>query len=101
MPMLVTRPMTFKSYPPNVMGTSICLPNRTHSTNAQLATCEMTVAMAAPATPIWRAKIKMGSSTMLMMAPIKTESMPLRLWPCVMINWFMPVAVRAKTVPIR
>ena len=38
---------------------------------------------------------------MLMMAPIKTENMPLRLWSCVMINWFMPVAVRAKTVPIR
>ena len=38
---------------------------------------------------------------MLMMAPIKTENMPLRLCPCVMINWFMPVAVRAKTVPIR
>ena len=61
----------------------------------------MTVAIAAPATPISRTKMKIGSRMMFVTAPIRTESMPFLLKPCVMMNWFMPVAISAKTVPSR
>ena len=46
------------------------------STKAQEAIWEITVAMAAPATSMWRAKIKTGSSTMLSTAPSITVAMP-------------------------
>ena len=37
---------------------------------------EITVARAAPRTPMWNPKIKTGSRIMLEIAPINTESIP-------------------------
>ena len=48
---------------------------RNDSTQAALQACEMTVAIAAPFTPMSRPKISSGSRTMLRNAPITIESM--------------------------
>ena len=52
----------------------VFLPRRKQRIQIALTACESTVASAAPDTPIWRPKIRMGSSTMLMTAPMTVVS---------------------------
>ena len=47
----------------------------------QAKTCPMTVATAAPATPILNTKMKMGSRMMLITAPVPWVYMERMLWP--------------------
>ena len=56
----------------------MCFPNRNFKTHIALTNWAMTVAMAAPLTPMLKTKINSGSSTMLMIAPIITVSIPVR-----------------------
>ena len=51
-------------------------------THSALTSCEITVASAAPATPILNPNMKTGSRTMFMTAPIITESIPSFAAPC-------------------
>ena len=71
----------------------VFLPHRNSSTHAQDRACEMMVAQAAPATPMLKPKMKMGSSTMLATAPMSTESMPVLAKPCAVMNAFMPSVI--------
>ena len=57
------------------------------------------VAVAAPATPMSRAKIKMGSSTMLITAPMTVVSMLIRAKPWVVMKGFIPMTSRTNTAP--
>ena len=52
-------------------------------------TCPITVAQAAPAIPMWKPKIKVGSRIVLMIAPVKVQ---------VMENFGLPSA-RTRFVP--
>ena len=81
------------------MGTCTRLPKRKRITKAALAAWEITVAMAAPRTPMPRAKMNTGSSTMFSAAPSITEAMPILAKPWQMMNWFKPLAAKAKKVP--
>ena len=55
---------------------SAFFPVRNRSTQSAEMPCEITVASAAPFTPMSSAKIKMGSKRMFRIAPIKTVSIP-------------------------
>ena len=57
------------------------LRKRNQRLNAQLKNWERTVATAAPATPMSRAKMNTGSRTMLATAPMRTAAMPTVLYP--------------------
>ena len=59
------------------------------------------MARAAPRTPISRAKMKMGSSTMFTAAPRATVIIPMRLKPWALIKGFMPRPIITKRVPSR
>ena len=59
------------------------------------------MATAAPATPMCKAKMNTGSRTIFKTAPMITEYMPVFAKPWEMMNWFIPVAIRAKKVPVR
>ena len=48
---------------------------RNLTTHAELTACEIIVASAAPRTPISKTKINIGSSTILISAPISTDNM--------------------------
>ena len=74
-------------------------PVRNFSTHAAEHPWEITVAMAAPRTPISRPKIKMGSSTMFTSAPTVTVTMPILLNPWALIKGFIPRPIITKTVP--
>ena len=67
---------------------------QTHETH-----CEITVASAAPLTPILSPKINIGSSTIFDTAPIITVTMPIFAKPCAVINAFMPRVSWTNTVP--
>ena len=58
------------------MRTGMFFPNSVLRTKAQLAIWEITVATAAPETPMWRPKMKIGSRMMFSAAPRTTEYMP-------------------------
>ena len=62
---------------------------------------ERMVARAAPCTPMWNTKMKMGSSTMLVTAPMATVIMPLRPKPWALMNWFMPRLTMTNRLPHR
>ena len=70
-------------------------------THAALSACEITVATAAPFTPIPRPKIKMGSRMIFATAPISTDSIavPGLLWQ--MMKAFSPSASSTNKVPTR
>ena len=53
---------------------------------------EITVARAAPRTPMWNPKIKTGSRIMLEIAPINTESIPVFANP-----WAVMKCIHAKS----
>ena len=70
-------------------------------TNKAEKICEITVAIAAPQTPICNTKIKTGSSRIFNTAPTVTEHIPATAYPCALINGFIPVAIIEGKVPSR
>ena len=68
-------------------------------TQSAEASWEITVASAAPLTPMSSAKMKIGSSTMFRTAPISTVSMPLFANPCALMKPFMPREIITNTLP--
>ena len=75
------------------------LPVRNFSTHTAEQAWEITVASAAPCTPISSRKMKMGSSTMLTTAPTATVIMPIRLKPWALMKGFIPRLIMTKRVP--
>ena len=65
------------------------------------ASCERIVASAAPLTPIWNTKIKIGSRTIFRAAPMSTEPIAVFDCPCAVINGFSPSTICTQIVPIR
>ena len=63
--------------------------------------CERMVARAAPLTPMWKTKIKTGSSTILVTAPKSTVIIPTVPKPWELIKLFMPRPVMTKILPMR
>ena len=63
--------------------------------------CEITVAIAAPFTPIFNTKIKSGSKAMLITAPQITTSIPVFGNPSALIKEFIPVPIIKNNVPAR
>ena len=74
-------------------------PQRKRSAQTALTACDMTVAHAAPRTPMPRTKIKMGSSTMFVTAPMTTVIMLIFEKPCAVMKTFMPSVSCTKIVP--
>ncbi len=74
---------------------------RYQSTSTADRNWEMTVAMAAPLVPSPSPKMNTGSSTTFRMAPMETVSMPKPVYPCALMNGFMPVTTIEKKVPSR
>ena len=77
----------------------VFLPIRKLTTHTQETPCEITVASAAPRTPMFRPKMKIGSSTMLHTAPMSTVIMPVVAKPCAVMNAFMPSVSSTNSVP--
>ena len=84
-----------------VMRRSVVLPVRKRITNSAERAWEITVAMAAPCTPIPNTKMNNGSSRILHSAPIVTVTMPTRGNPCALMNGFIPVAIMENRLPRR
>ena len=70
----------------------VLFPNKNLSTNIADTNCEVTVASAAPLTPILNPNIKIGSSIIFSPAPIATVTIPIVVNPCVLIYGFIPTA---------
>ena len=77
----------------------VFLPVRKYMTHTQEMPCEMTVASAAPRTPILSPKINIGSSVILAIAPIMTVHMLMFAKPCAVIKAFMPSVSCTNIVP--
>ena len=77
------------------------LPVRKASTQMADTAWAMMVASAAPWTPIFMPKIKMGSSTMFVTAPMITVSMEVVEKPWVVIKLFRAREIWTNTVPQR
>ena len=77
----------------------VFFPVRNSSTQAQDRAWEMMVARAAPWTPMSKPKIRIGSRTMLVTAPMSTESIPVFAKPWAVIKAFMPRVSWTKMVP--
>ena len=76
------------------------LPVKKRSTHTAPTAWLMTVAVAAPRTPILRAKIRMGSRMMLHTAPITVVIMLNVAKPWVVTKGFMPITMSTKMVPM-
>ena len=77
----------------------VFFPKRKQRTQIQDRAWERIVASAAPFTPIWKPKIRIGSRTILVTAPINTDSIPVFANPWAVINAFMPRVSWTKMVP--
>ena len=77
------------------------LPIRNDTTQAALSPWEITVATAAPFTPMPSPKMNTGSRMMFATAPISTESMAVLGWLWQMIKAFSPRAISTNSVPAR
>ena len=77
----------------------VFLPQRNKTTQSVEIACEITVASAAPRTPIWKTKINTGSRTILQTAPIRTETMENVVNPCAVMNAFIPRVNCTNKVP--
>ena len=77
----------------------VFLPRRKASTHTQDRHWDITVASAAPRTPMPRAKMNTGSSTIFVTAPMSTVYMPTLAKPCAVMNAFMPSVSCTNTVP--
>ena len=71
------------------------------STQIAPASCDRMVASAAPCTPMWNPKIKIGSKMILSAAPMSTDPIAVFDCPCAVINGFNPSTICTKNVPIR
>ena len=78
---------------------NVFFPNKKLTTQIHEHACDTIVASAAPRTPICNPKIKIGSSTMLITAPISTDNIPVFANPCAVINAFNPSVNCTKIVP--
>ena len=67
------------------MRRMVPLPVRKRKVQAAEAAWEMTVAMAAPCTPMSKIKMKTGSRMMFKTAPIRVVTMPMRAKPCALM----------------
>ena len=74
-------------------------PLRKQSTHTALTAWLMTVATAAPCTPISQTKISMGSRIILQTAPTTVVIMLNLANPCVVINGFSPMTIITNTMP--
>ena len=79
----------------------VFLPSRNQTIHTALTACEMMVASAAPRTPMFSTKMKMGSSTILLTAPISTLSMAVVAKPWALMKALSPSENITKTVPSR
>ena len=68
----------------------VFFPNRKARTQIHDKAWEKIVARAAPRTPMWKPKIKMGSRIIFATAPMSTESIPVFANPWAVIKAFMP-----------
>ena len=78
---------------------TVFLPRRNARTHTQDTACDITVATAAPLTPMLSAKINRGSSTMFNTAPMSTVYMPVLAKPCAVMKAFRPSVICTKIVP--
>ena len=69
-------------------------------THTKETACDRMVASAAPCTPMWKPKIKMGSRMMLQTAPMATVHIPVMAKPCALMNAFSPREIWTKIVPM-
>ena len=76
-------------------------PAKKSSTQIIEASWLMTVAMAAPCTPIPNTKMNRGSSTRFSAAPSRVVPIPIRGWPSALMKPFRPVASMVQGVPSR
>ena len=76
-------------------------PVRNFSTQAAEMAWEMTVARAAPFTPMFSRKMKMGSRTMFTAAPSTTVIIPTEPNPWALTKGFMPRLIITNKVPMR
>ena len=76
-------------------------PVRNRTTHAALTAWLRMVASAAPCTPMWKPKMKMGSRIRLTTAPRATVIMPMRPKPWALTKLFMPRPTITKGVPSR
>ena len=60
----------------------VLFPKRNESTQIQAIACEMTVATAAPFTPISKTNMRIGSRTMFTTAPMRTDIILVLVAPC-------------------
>ena len=75
------------------------LPHKKRTTHTAETAWAVMVARAAPFTPIFRPKIRMGSRTILTTAPIITEAIPTVEKPWEVIKKFRPRASSTKMEP--
>ena len=105
----VPRLTIFCAYPLQSANSSLCKKRtfssaffiRKNNTNIAERHCERTVAIAAPRTPNPNRNINTGSNIRFVNAPIATESIPIREYPCALINGFIPIAIIDGKVPVR
>ena len=71
------------------------------TTNSALANWLMTVAIAAPCTPMPKVNMNRGSSPMFSAAPTMTDIIAIRLLPCAVRKVLRPVASCTNSVPVR
>ena len=76
-------------------------PAKNAATHRALTAWEITVAMAAPSTPMSNTKIKTGSSTIFKAAPMQVVIMLVLAKPWLVMKLFRPRVVITKTVPVR
>ena len=82
-----------------LMRSVVRLPVRKRSIHIVDTHCEMTVASAAPRTPMFSPNMNTGSSIMFMTAPITTVSMLSREKPCAVMKAFSPRVNCTNSVP--
>ena len=76
-------------------------PMRKETTYSADAPWDITVASAAPAASMPRPKMKIGSRTMFIAAPIITVSMLIVVFPCIEMKGLRPSVMRTNGVPAR
>ena len=74
----------------NLMRSKVFLPHKKETTHTQDKAWEITVASAAPRTPISNPYMKIGSKMILATAPMITESMDILVKPCAVTKAFIP-----------
>ena len=78
---------------------SAFLPQRNATAHSAERNCEITVASAAPCTPMPSAKINTGSRMIFTTAPSSTVIMPMLPKPWALMKLFMPSPSITNTVP--